>query len=247
MRLTEEQRRFYGDSGYVAIDNVASTDSVRAMRDRIEELCAAWDTDAARRLGMQQEAAIDGAVTDDETQATVRKLSGLVDHEPVFARHALSDALLDLVEDIIGAPMCLYADQALLKPPRVGSEKMPHQDNAYFKIDPPDAVVTTWCALDDATLENGCMHYIPGSHRAGAVGHAAVDGTPHLVPQGFERDEAVAAPIAAGGVIFHHSQSLHFSPVNRSTAWRRAFACHYVRADAGMPGKDPATLRTVRG
>ncbi len=247
MRLTEEQRRFYSEAGYLATDHVASPDSVRAMRDRIEELCAAWDTDTARRLGMQQEAAVRGALTGDETQVTVRKFSGLVDHEPVFARHALSDPLLDVVEDIIGAPVCLYADQALLKPPHVGSEKMPHQDNAYFKVDPGDAVVTAWCALDDATPENGCMHYIPGSHTAGAVGHGAVAGTPHLVPEGFDRDAAVAVPIAAGGVIFHHAESLHYSPMNRSDAWRRAFVCHYVRADATMPGKDPATLRAVRG
>lgn len=217
------------------------------MRDRIEELCAAWDSDEARRLGMQQEAAVRGALTERETQVTVRKFSGLVDHEPVFKGHATDVALLDLVEDIIGAPMCLYADQALLKPPRVGSEKMPHQDNAYFKVEPGDAVVTAWCALDDATVDNGCMHYIPGSHRAGLVGHAGVKGTPHLVPEGFDRVAAVAVPIRAGGVIFHHAESLHFSPVNATDTWRRAFVCHYVRADATMPGKDPSTLRAVRG
>ncbi|MBT3270582.1 hypothetical protein HN371_25800, partial [Candidatus Poribacteria bacterium] len=136
MRLTEEQARFYGDAGYVAIDGVAPDEHVRAMRDRIEELCDAWDTDASRRLGMQQEAAVRGALTEAQTGATVRKFSGLVEHESAFARHATDDILLDLVEDLIGAPMCLYADQALLKPPNVGSEKMPHQDNAYFKVDP---------------------------------------------------------------------------------------------------------------
>jgi phytanoyl-CoA hydroxylase len=247
MRLTEEQTRFYGEAGYVAIDGVAPDGQVRAMRDRIEELCEAWDTDESRRLGMQQEASVRGALTEAQTLATVRKFSGLVDHEPVFARHATDEVLLDLVEALIGAPVCLYADQALLKPPHVGSEKMPHQDNAYFKVEPGDAVVTAWCALDDATPENGCMHYIPGSHRAGAVGHAAVDGTPHLVPNGFARDAAIAVPIRAGGVILHHAESLHFSPVNTTDAWRRAFVCHYVRADATMPGKDASTLRRVRG
>lgn len=247
MRLTQEQKRFYSDAGYVAIEDVASPASVRAMRERVEELCAAWDSDEARRLGMQQEAGVSGALSERETAATVRKFSGLVDHEPVFAAHATDEHLLDLVEDIIGAPMCLYADQALLKPPRVGSEKMPHQDNAYFKVDPSDAVVTAWCALDDATVENGCMHYIAGSHRAGAVSHAGVDGTPHLVPKGFERAATVPVPIPAGGVIFHHAECMHFTPVNVTDTWRRAFVCHYVRADARMPGKDPATLRAVRG
>src|SRR5207247_656920 len=130
-----------------------------------------------RRVGVQQEAEIAGAEGTKRAPDAVRKFSSLCDHEPVFRAHAQNPALLDMVEDLIGTPIRLYADQALLKPPLVGSEKLPHQDNAYFRVAPDDAVITCWCALDDATIENGCMHYLPGSHRLGIVEHDAIAGT----------------------------------------------------------------------
>jgi len=235
VRLTPEQKRFYEENGFLAVENVVPPQQVEAMRRRIEELCARWDSEEARRVGVQQEAEIAGAVTSDKTAQTVRKFSSLVSYEPVFKAHATNPDLLDMVEDLIGAPLSLYADQALLKPPFVGSEKMPHQDNAYFRVVPDSAVITCWCALDDATVENGCMHYMPGTHRWGVVGHEHVPGTPHLVPKGYDPKKAVAVPLKAGGVIFHHACILHHSPPNKTPHWRRAFVCHFVRSDAEMP------------
>jgi ectoine hydroxylase-related dioxygenase (phytanoyl-CoA dioxygenase family) len=67
------------------------------------------------------------------------------------------------------------------------------------------------------------------------------------VPREFDPERAVAVPLAAGGVIFHHACTLHYSPANQTDRWRRAFVCHYVRGDAVMPGKDPAALPLLRG
>jgi phytanoyl-CoA hydroxylase len=216
------------------------------MRRRIEELCERWDSDEARRIGVQQETEVAGAVATVNTAQTVRKFSDLVTHEPVFKAHATDTDLLERVADLIGTPISLYADQALLKPPLVGSEKLLHQDNAYFRVVPNEAVITCWCALDDATLENGCMYYVPGTHRLGIVEHESIPGTPHLVPRGYGTQQAVAVPINAGGVIFHHSCTLHYSPANNTSFWRRAFVCHFVRSDAEMPGKDSGKLLKLR-
>ena len=246
MSLSADQLEFYRKNGYLAVEEVVSETRVKAMRDRIEQLCADWQSDQARRVGAQQEAAIAGALTQDRNAVSVRKFSDLSPHEPTFAEHASDSSLLDMVESLIGAPILLYADQALLKPPRVGSEKMPHQDNAYFKVDPADAVVTCWCALDDAYIENGCMHYLAGSHRSGLVDHTQVKGTPHLVPDEFDPEKAAAVPIKAGGVIFHHSQTLHYSPVNKTDKWRRAFVCHFVQADAETPHVNAEKLTRLR-
>ena len=85
---------------------------------------------------MQQEAEIVGAKASDRAPDAVRKFSSLFGHEPVFRDHASDPELLEMVEQLIGAPIGLYADQALLKPPCVGSSKLPHQDNAYFRVVP---------------------------------------------------------------------------------------------------------------
>lgn len=246
MRLSAEQKAAYAENGFLAVENIVPAERAEAMRDRIEALCAAWDSEEARRVGIMQEAQVAGATSTAQTAQTVRKFATLVPHEPIFRQQVEDPDTLDLIEDLIGAPLSLYADQAFLKPPFVGSEKMPHQDNAYFRVEPDDACLTCWCALDDATLENGCMHYQPGSHRLGLLAHKHVPGTPHMIPIGFDMEKVVPVPIKAGGIIFHHSLSLHFSPANHTPNWRRAFAYHIVRTDAVIPGKEPEKLLRLR-
>ncbi|MCH8293067.1 phytanoyl-CoA dioxygenase family protein [Candidatus Poribacteria bacterium] len=244
MALSEAQKQFYWENGFLAVEDLIPQAQVIAMRNRIEELCDNWDSEAAKRVGVQQESQSGNPITKQSSQ-TVRKFSNLTQYEKTFRQHALNPALVDAVADLIGTPLSLYADQALLKPPLYGSEKPPHQDNAYFGVSPADSVITCWCALDDATLENGCMHYIPGSHKLGLVEHEKIENTPHLVPPEFQKDKAVAAPVRAGGCVFHHALSLHMSPPNQTKLWRRAFVCHYVRSDAQMK-RDAASLLQVR-
>src|SRR3712207_2426713 len=102
MRLTAAQKRFYDENGFLAVEGVVSPEQVAAMRQRIEELCARWDSEEVRRLGVQQEADITGTAAAVKTPETVRKFAGLVAHEPVFRAHAANPGLLDLVEDLIG-------------------------------------------------------------------------------------------------------------------------------------------------
>jgi phytanoyl-CoA hydroxylase len=246
MRLTAEQEQFFTENGFLAVADVVPAERVAAMRERIEELCERWDSEEARRVGMQQEVEVAGAVATVQAPQAVRKFSSLVDHEPVFRAHAMDAGLLDMVAQLIGTPISLYADQALLKPPFVGSEKLLHQDNAYFRVVPDEAVITCWCALDDATVDNGCMYYAPGTHRLGIVSHEAIPGTPHLVPEGYDTAQAVAVPIGAGGVIFHHACTMHYSPPNNTPLWRRAFVCHFVRSDAEIPRKQPESMLRLR-
>ena len=239
MALTAEQVDFFRTRGYLPLPDLFSDEHVTALRARIEALCADWQSEAAKRAGVQQEPDVLRGERAAASPETVRKFADLAGAEPLFRDHACSPALLDVVEQLIGRPLSLYADQALLKPAFHGSEKPEHQDNAYFRVEPADHVITCWTALDDADLENGCMHYYPGSHRTGPVPHRAIKGTPHLVPDGYDRSESVAVPIRAGGCILHHSQTMHWSPGNNSPRWRRAFVLHYVRSDAHMGARHP--------
>ena len=247
MALTHEQIQFYQENGYLAVENVLSAQEIQRLVRRCEELCANWQSEEARRVGLSQEADVaNGKVGATSDNQTIRKMANLVAHEPVYREHALNANIVDMVADLIGQPLNLYADQMLLKPPRYGSEKPPHQDNAYFRVEPADAVITCWTALDDATVENGCMRYIPGSHRLGLVDHTAIQDTPHLVPNNVDLTKSVAVPIKAGGCIFHHALSLHHSHANHSNTWRRAYICHYVRSDAASPRRSPESLLPIR-
>lgn len=159
-------------------------------------------------------------------QDHVRKLIYFVEYEPrllAFSRHP---RLLALLERLMGQPPVLWADQALLKPPRIGREKPWHQDVAYFDVDPTALVVGCWIALDEATLDNGCMVVIPGSHQGGPVVHFQRRDW-QICDSLVAVEQAVAAPLRPGGLLLFNGLLHHGTPSNHSPLRRRAMQLHY--------------------
>jgi phytanoyl-CoA hydroxylase len=190
-------------------------------------------------MGMQQEPAVLTGDAGEASSQTVRRFTDLAREDHSFYVHARSALLLDMVEQLLGLPLQLFEDEALLKPPLVGSETPEHQDNACFRVEPADHLITCWTALDDADPENGCLYYYPGSHLEGLLPHRSVAEVLRLEPERLDRAGSQAVPMPAGGCILHHPLTAHWSPANRSSRWRRAFVCRYVRADAVMGARQP--------
>jgi phytanoyl-CoA hydroxylase len=226
--LTPTQLQYWHHNGHLAVENVIPHELVLAERARFDHWTAHWDSPDAKPLNIEHERGV------TPSPASVRKIHQLEHHDPIFRQHAFHKNLLDIVAQLIGTPFSLYETQAFLKPPSIGSPKPAHQDNAYFNVVPAQAVITCWGAVDDATLENGCMQYYPGSHKHGNIKHAWIKDTPHQVPVGYDLSNPLPVPIKGGGVIFHHSLALHMSLENTSPHSRRAFACHFVRDDADI-------------
>jgi phytanoyl-CoA hydroxylase len=226
MKLTDQQLQYWHENGHLAVDNVIPQDLIQQQRQRLDYWVDNFSTPQAQPLNLAFEPGV------PPSSKSVRKIHFLENHEESFHKHAFHLNMLDLVEQLIGRPFGLYETQAFLKPPEIGSPKPPHQDNAYFMVTPADSVITCWGAVDDATLENGCMQYYPGSHKAGMIKHEWIKDTPHQVPVGYDLSRPLPVPIKAGGIIFHHSLALHMSLANTSQHARRAFACHYIRLDA---------------
>jgi len=135
---------------------------------------------------------------------------------------------------LLGDQPLLKSDQIFMKPPHVGSAKPYHQDNFYFQCTPGDHVITAWIALDDVDKQNGCLRYISGSHAGGVVPHNEVPNEPYnLTPPDdlVDLSREALAPVRQGGVVFHHSETLHTSHRNTSDRWRRGYATHWVTAD----------------
>jgi ectoine hydroxylase-related dioxygenase (phytanoyl-CoA dioxygenase family) len=167
--------------------------------------------------------------------ATVlRKLDNPVFHRPAIRSLATKPALVTLVEHLIGGGVSVVFSQVFFKPPRGGGPKPVHQDNFYFGPEDAEAIVTAWVALDDADLENGCMHFGEGTHKAPPVRHVAPEGQPFNLMIADDLMTGIAmtpAPVPKGGVSFHHGNIFHQSADNNSERWRRAVAMHYVRND----------------
>ena len=94
-------------------------------------------------------------------------------------------------------------------------------------------------ALDDATEDNGCMRFIPGSHKAGVIEHKHLEDF-RVEDADFDYANEVSVPLKAGGCSFHHSLALHRTDVNSSANRRRiGLTVAYMSATSKYVGKDP--------
>jgi hypothetical protein len=115
----------------------------------------------------------------------------------------------------------------ICKPARTGAPLPWHQDEAYWDSAFEYTALGCWLPLDAATLETGCMRFVPGSQRGGVRVHRHVGDDPNvhaIVTDDVDESLAVSVPLAAGGAIFHHCRILHSSLPNRSAHVRRAYA-----------------------
>ena len=143
----------------------------------------------------------------------------------VYERRAAS-----IAAQLCGPGMAIDYDQLLAKRPRRGDAVFHwHQDMAYW-IDTPDTrTATLWLAIDHSTVENGCMHFVPGSHLEPRLRpHAPLHGdraqSHTLVAEVDEaRDPVRPVPIRRGDVTVHNERVLHSSTGNCSDGWRRAY------------------------
>jgi len=143
----------------------------------------------------------------------------------VYERRAAS-----IAEQLVGPDLVIDYDQLLAKSPgRSDAVFEWHQDMAYWPKTPDTRTASFWLAIDDSTLENGCLRFLPGSHREPALRrHRPLlgdRGESHTLVAEVdpEVDTIHPVPIARGDVTVHHERVVHGSGGNRSSGWRRAY------------------------
>jgi phytanoyl-CoA hydroxylase len=232
--LTAEQKAQYERDGYLVFERLFEQEEIDRLLNRLDDLVTGR---VARPEGihMQVEPVVQRGEADARSpQNALRKVEGLVEHDPVFYAFATAPRLLDRIADLVGPDIKLFRDALMMKPAHHGSAKPYHQDSAYWSIDPPD-LVSCWTALDGATLENGCMRVIPGSHRWGVQEHRHLADY-QVDEDALDRSGEVAVPLAAGGCLLFHSLLLHATSPNNSPQPRRAMINSYMSARARFTG-----------
>jgi phytanoyl-CoA hydroxylase len=228
--LTHEDLAFYEREGYLAVEGLLSVEDVEECKSALGDLLHGR---VEGKVGRQEEpfyreGRVEERVTDPELK--VRKLWSFCKVEPRLDRVTRHPRLAPLLDQLIGPGHRLIQDMALIKPPYHGSEKPWHQDAAYFDWVPLGGIVGVWIALDAATIENGCMQVIPGTHRDGPTPHFHLRDC-QLADERVRVDRAVVVPLAPGGVLFFSGLLHHGTPPNLSGDRRRALQYHYAAAE----------------
>lgn len=183
---------------------------------------------------------------DDET-ASQQVLAIHFPHwvSPVAARMLVHPGIAAVLAEITGAHLpswdgAVKACQSMLfvKGPGMPGQAW-HQDERYIPTR-DRSLVGAWIALDDATVDNGCLWVLPGSHRTGFVHPTRAHGRPDEFDTadeayGFDDGGAIPVEVPAGSVVFFNGYLLHRSLRNRSDGFRRALVNHYLNAWSLLP------------
>ncbi len=241
--VSDDKVSFFEENGYVRFDNVLSSDEVEAMR-------------AALEVGMEakKDSARDLAGGGDK----IVQMVNLWEVNDVCKAYSTSPRLAGMAKRLTGSDSAhLFHDQALVKKPGPSAASPWHQDQPYWPSKEP-GMISCWMALDDVTIDRGCMQFIPGTHKWGEFDPISFAGDgPALRDLLSEEQEAkwnpVPVELKAGDCTWHHGLTFHFARPNTTEHTRRAFVTIYIpdgvtfAADEKMEGPLSDSITSQKG
>ena len=263
MPLTSTQLAQYGQDGFLVLPGFVDRASCDRLRARAAELVEGFEPGTLTSIFSTQE---QSRLTDDyflesgdkirfffeedafQTDGTLKQSKeksinkighALHDLDPVFNDFSRTPELRELVSDLgITRPLSLQS-MYIFKQPKIGGEVSCHQDSTFLYNEPQD-ILGLWFALEDATLENGCLWTIPGGHELGLKSRWVRDGDGRMKfdvfdSSPFSEDELVPLEVEKGSLILLNGLLPHKSLANRSEKSRHAYTLHVISAESRYP------------
>ena len=241
-RLTDEQLEFYRENGYVAGIKMLDDEQLAALR---LELAALVDPGHAGHELFYEYNANESA---DPRRILFHAL-GAWRIKPGLHDLLWHPAFVAPASQLLGGAVRFWHDQIFYKPPAHGGIVIWHQDYSYWTRTTPLAHVSCWIGLDNSTRENGCVHYVPGSHRWPLLPRASFANDMDavlaaLTPAQRAEFKPVAIELKAGECSFHHPLMVHGSYANQTDRPRRAVVLNAFR-DGVTSASDAPLLEGV--
>lgn len=237
-RLSDDQVRFFEENGYLPGVRILDDDQVEALR---AELAEWFDPDHPGRELWYEYHSNESA---DPDKVLFHAL-GAWRIKPGFHDILWNPAFAVPASQLLGGAVRFWHDQLFCKPAKHGGVVAWHQDYSYWTRTVPMAHLTCWIGLDDSTIDNGCVHYVPGSHRWPLLPITELAGDMDGIREALDDEqwamfqEPVAVELKAGEATFHHPLMVHGSFANRTDRPRRATVINAfrdgVRSDSDAP------------
>jgi ectoine hydroxylase-related dioxygenase (phytanoyl-CoA dioxygenase family) len=243
--LSEDEIRRYWEDGFIAVENVLTEAEITELRRVTDEF-----VEKSRRVTEHTDV-FDLEPGHTPERPRLRRLKAPASQHPVYDRAMRHDGILDRVAQLIGNSIRTNGDKLNMKSPGYGSPVEWHQDFAFYPHTNDD-LLAVGIALDDMTLDNGCLLFIPGSHRGPILDHhqnGVFVGA--VTDPRFDGSGAVPVTVKSGGITIHHCRAVHGSASNTSGKPRRLLLFQYCAGDAwplsGVPNWDAFNRLLLRG
>ena len=223
---TNKQKEQFENDGYFILRNVVSQDTAAELRGVIRNVILLpepgqfVDIDPMDPMLNSQQGRI----------ARYRKLANFCVQSPLIWHNIYAgDQLLNIARYFLGDDIIMKYNSCFLKPARTGSATPWHQDNGLWR-DGETEPFNFWIPLEPATKENGCMQFIPGSHKTEIIEHIRYPDSIHgelpreEVTKMLEQNSVHNIELDVGDAVFWHSSMWHYSPPNKSDKSRIAVA-----------------------
>src|SRR5579884_465534 len=233
MRLSEQDWKQFEREGYLRLGPVATEEELAALQTRMDEIMLGRVRYEGMFFQLDSETGVYADVPSGGTWAgptlNYRKIETL-EREPLFLRYMQHPLFREITRRVYGENVSIYRAMFMNKPAHRGTVLPYHQDGgSQWDLD-RDPLITIWTALDDATIANGCMQVIPGSHHHGLFSERGHTITPEQEAQYARDEDSVYLEAKAGEAILLHNWLLHRSGVNTIDCPRRAFSVCYMDA-----------------
>ncbi len=220
-QLDPVKKAFFEENGYVVIEDIISAAELAAYRAIYDQFLDGTIDAGKNRTDLGV------GLGKNKNVENITQIMWPSDFLPSLREMTYHQAALDIARQLEGSDMEMDFDMLINKAPHTATITPWHQDAAYW-IDMPDKrAVSCWLALDAATLDNGCMWYIPGSHRLPLRAHRSAGGKGSALECEGSESEGVGIPLAPGSCVLHHGATLHYSRGNTSDSQRRAFIVNF--------------------
>lgn len=220
--LTPEQVAFYHREGYLSLPAITTPEEVAGLCDIYDHLFA---TQAGRAQGDH----LDLSSPDEDGQAPVLpQILNPSKYAPQLAETLFRANAAAIAKQLLGSDADFRGDHAIRKAPHTEAPTPWHQDEAYWDPATEYNELSIWIPLQEATLQNGCMVFVPRTQVEEVLPHHPIGNDPRVIGLEVDNPEshssgAVACPLPAGGATIHSSRTLHYTGANRSDGPRRAY------------------------
>jgi ectoine hydroxylase-related dioxygenase (phytanoyl-CoA dioxygenase family) len=201
--------------------------------DEIVRLQAIYDQLFSGRKDFAAGDRLELAGIDDDGHETLPQIISPEKYAPELLQIQARERAFAIARQLLGPDADSMGDHAILKPAGHGAPTPWHQDEAYWDPALEYDALSFWMPLQEATIENGCMQFVAGSHRREILPHRHISDDPGVEALEYDGDVSdlpvTACPLAPGGATIHGSRTLHYTGPNRSESPRRAYIMGFGR------------------